>query len=83
MTEQDLIELGFEKNDITAEESGYQNDWYYYTYDFVNNLSLISCDNEEAQIKGWYIEVFEAETIQFYTAEDVKKLIDIINKNKL
>jgi hypothetical protein len=83
MTEQDLIELGFERNDITAEESGYQNDWYYYTYDFVNNLSLISCDNEEAQIKGWYIEVFEAETIRFYTAEDVKKLIDIINKNKL
>ena len=83
MTEQDLIELGFERNDITAEESGHQNDWYYYTYDFGKNLSLISCDNEEAQIKGWYIEVFEVDTIRFYTAEDVKKLIDIINKNKL
>ena len=82
MTEQDLIELKFNRNDITVEESGCQDDWYYYTYDFGNNLTLISCDNEEAQTKGWYIEVFEVDTIRFYTAEDVKNLIDIINKNK-
>lgn len=79
MTEQDLIELGFNRNDITAEESGYQNDWYYYTYDFGNHLSLISSDNEEAQTKGWSVEIFDTEPlVRFTEADKVFEFISII-----
>lgn len=82
MTEKDLIELGFERNDISAEESGYPTDWYYYTYEFTKGLCLISCDNEEAEKRGpenWYVEFFETETpIRFTGVDQVFELISII-----
>jgi hypothetical protein len=35
MKEKVLQVLGFERVDITKEESGSPNDWYYYTYDLL------------------------------------------------
>jgi len=34
MKEKELIALGFNRKDVTAEESGEENDWYYYELDF-------------------------------------------------
>lgn len=82
MTEQDIIDLGFERVDVTAGESGYPEDWYYYIYDFTDNLCLISCDNNEAQLEGWYIELFEETKIRFTDIYDVQELIKIINRAK-
>ena len=53
MTERDLKALGFKRNDVTAEESGYPEDWYYYTYDLDKTLCLISSCNDEAKKEGW------------------------------
>ena len=36
MTEQDLIELGFKREDVGTEESGDTENWYYYVYDFAS-----------------------------------------------
>ena len=84
MKEKELIALGFERSDVTAEESGYETDWYYYTYDFGQGaLSLISCDNSEAEKDGWYVEVFEDETIRFTNSSDVMALIDLISRNTI
>ena len=85
MKENELVELGFERTDVTAEESGYDRDWYYYTYDFGKGaLSLISCDNTEAEREGkWYVEVFEDESIRFTSAIEVKQLIRLIEKNTI
>ena len=86
MTEKDLIYLGFERVDVTAKESGYPHDWHYYTYDFTKDVirggfSLISSDNEEAKKNGWYVDIYEAQEIRFTKAKDLKKLIELINKN--
>jgi hypothetical protein len=76
MTEQDIIKLGFERNDVTAEQSGYENDWYYYTYDFVSGLGLITPDNEEANKTGWFVEFFDTDDkIRFTNVKDVEDLI--------
>ena len=84
MTEKDLKSLGFKRVDVTAEDSGYTRDWYYYIYDFTNGLSLISNDDIEAEItKGWYVEFFDTEDkIQFTDTYDVQELIKIINRAK-
>lgn len=83
MKEQDVIELGFKREDVTAEESGHPTDYYYYTYDFTNGLSLITNDNESAIIYGWSVEFFDTEEkIKFTRIKDLKKLIKLINKNK-
>lgn len=76
--EQDLIDLGFERNDEPADNS-YPNDWHYYTYDFKGNFSLISCDNEEGESNGWYVEIFDYEWLKFKTIKEVKQLINLVN----
>ena len=84
MKEKELVALGFERTDVTAEESGYKTDWYYYSYDFGNGaISLISSDNTEAEKTGWFVEVFEDESIRFNNSSDVMALIDLIKKNTI
>ena len=80
MKEQDLIDLGFERNDVSAEESGHVR-FYYYTYNITDELSLISSDNGEAKKDGWFVELFDYENIEFTSKEDVEKLISLIEKN--
>ena len=82
MKEKELIALGFERTDVTAEESGYETDWYYYTYKFGNgSMCLITNDNTQVEKGKWYVEVFEDESIRFTNSSDVMALIDIINRN--
>ena len=81
MKEKELVALGFERVDVSAEESG-DKAFHYYIYDFGNRtFSLISNANDEAVDDKWYIEVFEDESIQFTNSSDIMALIDIINRN--
>ena len=80
MKEQDLIDLGFERNDVSAEESGDVR-FYYYTYNITDELSLISSDNGEAEKNGWSVEMFDYDNIEFTSKEDIEKLISLIEKN--
>ena len=80
MKEQDLIDLGFERVDISAEESG-DEAYHYYDYMFNENFSLVACPNEEGN-GVWFVEMFDHWDIRFYDKEDVKTFINLINKNK-
>jgi len=81
MKEQDLIDAGFERVDITAEDSG-DKKFHYYSYDFGNHaFSLITPANDEVSDGVWFAEVFEDDSIRFYDIEDVLTLISVINKN--
>jgi len=82
MKEEQLISLGFEKTDVTAEESG-DKPFYYFCLDFGLNrgISLISCDDGQAKEDGWYVEVFEDNSIRIDNTKDLKQLIDIIKRN--
>ena len=82
MKEQDLLDLGFERNDVSAEESG-DNPFYYYTYDITNEFCLISSDDGEAKKDGWSVEMFDYSDIKITDAEDLKALITVIEKNKV
>ena len=83
MKEQDLIDLGFERVDVTKEESGSPDDWYYYTYDFTEQLSLISSDNEEAEDRGWCVELDFDDEIQFTNIRELAKLMTLIENAKI
>jgi hypothetical protein len=58
MTEEQLIGLGFERVDISSEESG-ENSYYYYAYELVNGFGLITPANDELENDKWFVEVFE------------------------
>ena len=82
MKEQDLIDLGFNRYDVSAEESG-DKPFFYFTYNITDELCLISSDNDEAERNGWYVELFDYDDIKFTSLEDLKTLIDVIERNKL
>jgi len=82
MKEKELIALGFNRKDVTAEESGYEGDWYYYEMDFANgHLGLISPSNNEVEKDEWCVEIFDDNTIRFTDSSDVMAFIDLINRN--
>jgi len=80
MKEQDLIDLGFKRTDVSAEESGYEA-FYYYDMDFGRNktLSLISPSDDEVVDDKWYVEIFQDESLRIDKLND---LIDFINMMK-
>ena len=81
MKEEDLIELGFKRTDVSAEESG-DEAFYYYDIDFGDQrgISLISPANTEVIDNKWFVEVFEDSSIRIDTIEDLKELINILNR---
>jgi hypothetical protein len=81
ITEKDLIELGFEKQQETAESSGSKNDWHYYTLD-IEHICLISNDNEEAEEEGWAVYIFDYLDVKFTTTEDTAQLIHLLKQNR-
>jgi len=86
MKEQDLIDLGFERNDVSAEESGNENNWYYYTIDLFPGFGLISnASDEVVSVAGhhrWYVEAFESNEVRFTNKKDTQQFINLILKNK-
>lgn len=78
MTENQIIELGFEK-----EFSGTDDNLYYYTYDIVVGFCLITQMNDEVKDGNWYVEFFDTTpSIRFTEAADVKQLLEIL-KSKI
>ena len=82
MKEQDLIDLGFERIDISEEQSG-DEAYHYYVYAFTEELHLISCADDEVPDKGWFVQFFDYDNIDFFDKDDVQTLIQIINRNKI
>lgn len=77
----DLINLGFEENLVTVEDSGCDNEYYYYAYIIGDDCLLISDASDEND--GCYtIEFFNLDSqIQIQDLEDLRDLIRIIKKN--
>ena len=80
MTEKQLIQLDFTRNDETAESSGTSNDWHYYTYD-IGSFSLISAGSDEVENDEWYVEVFETPEIRFTNPTEVNILLTLLTDN--
>jgi hypothetical protein len=79
MKEELLNELGFEKNEVSEEESG-NYPFYYYTMEF-GDLTLISNADDEATKSSWLVEIFDYQSLQFTNEEDLKNLVDIFKRS--
>ena len=78
MSENDLIELGFDRFDETIESSGSPNDWYYYSLD-LGGLNLISNASDEWERDGIFVEIIET-SIRFKGAGDLWDFVEIIKR---
>lgn len=77
MTESNLLLL-FQK------EASWGGDFYYYTLDIANGLSLITNANDEAENEGWRVFLFNSDPIiEFLTFEQVFDFIKLIRSLKI
>ena len=79
MKEQTLKDLGFEMQHETAESSGADKDWYYYTMD-IGDICLITNENEDVK-HGWGVSIFDFPSCIIKDSGDLKDLIKIIRNN--
>jgi len=63
MSEEDLIKLGFEKQEDTSGTK----DFYYYTLTITKGLEFITQADDEVINGEWIVEVFETEIPIIYT----------------
>lgn len=82
ITEQDLLELGFERAQETVESSGSEYDWHYYTLD-IGDICLITNDNEHANVNSWLVYFFDKEEVVFRNTEDLVQLVHLLKRNQL
>jgi len=78
MSEQDLIDLNFERIDETAENSGSPQDWFYYSLD-LGGLTLISNASDEWDSDGIFVELIETD-VRFMGSGDLWDFIEILKR---
>ena len=76
LTDEVLEELGFTKVDMTIEETGADEDFYYYELELFPNdingdLALLSDDNNKTKV----VKLFPYEKPEFKTAGGIKTLL--------
>lgn len=59
MTENDLTSLGFNKIEIKDLQSQNGYDYFYYTLDIFDNLTLCSVDSDRVTNNDWYVTNLE------------------------
>ena len=79
MTEQELIEEGFERIDIYKEESGNKEDYHYYRYQFDNGAILYSSESDVSTKNTWTVYFDDYQEV-ITDIEDVQTLIGLFKK---
>jgi hypothetical protein len=80
MTEEIFEKLGFERVDVSAEETGDQRGFYYYSID-IGDICIMSNSDDEAIEKGWEAFIFDSMTMKVKGSGDLEDLVRIIRNN--
>jgi hypothetical protein len=79
ITTDDLIRLGFERMDVSAEDSG-DMPFYYFSRRFTYGLDLLSISDNERVSDEWIINVMGDHDVWIDDVDDLGNLINILNK---
>jgi hypothetical protein len=80
MTEREIIELGFIREEIREHD---EDDSYYHALDVVDGITFITTTNDEIKDDEWYVEIFNTDPIiRFYDFQEVQGLINTL-KNRI
>lgn len=81
MTEEELIEEGFERIDVPIEESGDEEDYYYYKFSFGKGFGLYSSENTDSSKNKWRV-TFDEFSDNITDIEDIQTLKALLKKWK-
>ena len=83
LSEQDLIDLGFKRKNISAEESG-DVPYHYYEYSFGIYSTVILASSDGPLDDGIYIaKILDYDNFIFEDKDTLKEFIDLLNKVKI
>lgn len=76
MTEQDLINAGFQRTECLNAESDNGYDYYYYLLDLCEGMCLVSSDSDDVQNEnGWIVKSFDIPGLNIYTSIQLQEFI--------
>jgi hypothetical protein len=78
MTEIELQEEGFIRIDVTKEESGNKEDYYYYSYEIGKNQTITSSESDDSYGDRWKVFLYDLDFI----IEDIIDLQTFIGLTK-
>ena len=79
MTEHDLTELGFNKVEVKDLESQNGYDYFYYTLEVFNNLTLCSVDSDMVSDDNWYVTNLEwPDNFRLQTPQEVDSFLQSV-----
>ena len=79
MTEQDLIDIGFQKVIVTDDESGNGYEYYYYTLNVGDGFILSSIGNDEVGSDGWIVLNHNWPEVKIKDKNSIITLIEMFN----
>ena len=77
MTEKQLINSGFKKEEVSAEEAGTDKGFYYYTLE-IGDIDLISNPNDQLVNGQWACYFLNSDEIEIIYAFHLQMLITIL-----
>jgi hypothetical protein len=77
MTEQELVDFGFDKVEVSDDESQNGYDYYYYILDLLPGLSLISSASDENLDGEWKVYNFDWDTKNSLDMASINHLIEV------
>lgn len=78
MTEEDLIELGFDQVHITNAESDNGYDYYYYQKELCSGVVLHSTDSLDVENNEWTIKSFDIPAIEIKSKFHYTEFLEIM-----
>jgi hypothetical protein len=78
MTETELIDAGFEKQEANHKETNNGYDYYYYILDLCEGICLLSCDSDEVIDNNWYIKSFDIPALKIETQTHLTEFLELV-----
>ena len=79
ITTDDLIRLGFERVDVSEEESG-ELPFYYFARRFTYGLDLLTVSNDERISDYWVVNVMGDHDVWIDDVDDLGNIINLLHK---
>ena len=80
MNEDIFKTLGFERVDVSIEESGFDQPYYYYELN-IGDICFITCANDEAVDDEWSCSIFDSIDFTLSQESDLVTMVEIIKRN--
>lgn len=78
MTEQQLIDAGFEKQTANHMETGNGHDYYYYLLDLCEGICLVSTDSDEVVDGNWFIKSFDIPALKIESPDHLAEFLELV-----